>query len=212
MLLLSISRDDAMKLYHCAKTRSSRVLWLLEELGLEYQLEAMPFDPKALKAPDYLEISPLGKVPVLVDDAVTMMESVAIMQYLLNRYGEGRLEPDHDGPHYGEFLQWMHFGEATLMGPISQVLQHALFLPEDQRQPEVAEQGRRTFTAYAGVLNQTLANQNYLIDDEFTAADIVVGYGLFVADMANMLPARSNQLTAYYDRLKARPAFQSATA
>ncbi len=141
-----------------------------------------------------------------------MMESVAIMQYLLNRYGEGRLEPDHDGPHYGEFLQWMHFGEATLMGPISQVLQHALFLPEDQRQPEVAEQGRRTFAAYAGVLNQTLAKQNYLIDDEFTAADIVVGYSLFVADMANMLPARSNQLTAYYDRLKARPAFQSATA
>ena len=201
-----------MKLYHCAKTRSSRVLWLLEELGLKYDLELMPFDPKALKAPDYLEISPLGKVPVLVDDSVTMMESVAIVQYLLNRYGEGRLEPDHDGPHYGEFLQWMHFGEATLMGPISQVLQNTLFLPEDQRDRDVADQGKRTFEAYAGVLERSLSGQDYLIDDEFTAADVVVGYSLFVADMAKILPAKTKRLAAYYDRLRERPAFQKATA
>ena len=201
-----------MKLYHCAKTRSSRVLWLLEELGLSYDLESMPFDPKALKAPDYLEISPLGKVPVLVDDAVTMMESVAIVQYLLNRYGEGRLEPDHDGPHYGEFLQWMHFGEATLMGPISQVLQNTLFLPEDQRDPNVADQGKRTFEAYAGVLERSLSGQDYLIDDQFTAADVVVGYSLFVADMAKILPAKTKRLAAYYERLRERPAFQKATA
>ena len=200
-----------MKLYHCAKTRSVRVLWLLDELGLEYDLDVLPFNAEALKAPDFLEISPLGKVPLLVDDAVTMVESVAIIQYLLNRYGNGRLEPDRAGPDYGTFLQWLHFGEATMMGPISQVFQHTRFLPEDKRDPEVADQGRRTFAAYAQVLDRVLAEHDYLVGDEFSAADIVVGYTLFLADLAKMLPASSKHLKAYYERLRQRPSFQMAT-
>lgn len=201
-----------MKLYHCSKARSSRVLWLLEELGLDYELELMPFDAKALKAADYLEISPFGKVPVLVDDAVTMFESVAIIQYLLNRYADGRLEPSHDASEYGELLQWLHFGESTLMGPISQVLQHKLFLPEDRRDPDTAARGQRAFEGYATVLNRMLAKQDYLVGNEFTAADVVVGYSLFLADMAKLLPAKMKHLAGYYQRLIERPAFQKATA
>ena len=84
----------------------------------------MPFDPKALKAADYLEINPFGKVPVLVDGALTMSESVAIVQYLLDRYADGRLEPDRSSPEYGRFLQWLHFGESTLMGAVAEVAAH----------------------------------------------------------------------------------------
>jgi glutathione S-transferase len=200
-----------MKLYHCAKTRSIRVLWLLEELGLEYDLEVLPFDAKALQAPDYLKISPLGKVPVLVDDAVTMVESVAIVQYLLNRYGNGRLEPDRAGPEYGTFLQWLHFGESTMMGPISQVFQHTYFLPEDKRDPDVVTQSKRTFQAYAAVLDRALAGHDYLVGDEFSAADIVVGYTLFLAALAKILPANAKHLNAYYERLRQRPAFKMAS-
>ena len=201
-----------LKLYHCAKTRSSRVLWLLEELGLEYELELLPYDPKALKSVDYLEVSPLGKVPVLVDGATTMFESVAIMQYILRHYGEGRLEPDPNGPDYGQFLQWTHFGEATLMGPISQVFQNTRILPKETRSADIAERGRQAFDAYASMLDRTLSGQDYLVGSEFTAADIVVGYALFVAEMAGLLGDKHANLVAYYDRLKQRPAFQTAIA
>ena len=122
-----------MKLYHVARTRSVRVRWLMEELGLDYELEEMPFDPKALQSVDYLELSPFGKVPVLVDGATTMFESVAIMQYLLDRYGNGALQPDDQSPEYGTFLQWMHFGEATLMGPMAMLVMHSIMLPEEER-------------------------------------------------------------------------------
>jgi len=201
-----------MKLYHCSKSRSSRVLWLLDELQLDFELENMPFDPKALQAPDYLQISPLGKVPVLVDDRVTMFESVAIMQYVLRRYGEGRLEPSFDAPEYGQFLQWMHFGEATLMGPLAQVMQHVRFLPEELRNPDMAARGRQAFEAYASMLDKTLADRSYLLGEDFTAADIVVGYALFLANMMDLLKPKHANLTAYYERLSQRPSFKKATA
>ena len=201
-----------MKLYHCARSRSSRVLWLLEELGLSYELEKMPFDPKALQEPDFLEISPLGKIPVLVDEGVTMFESVAIMQYLLRHYGEGRLEPLATAPNYGEYLQWLHFGESTLMGPVSQVLMNTRFLPEESRSAETAERGRRSFRIYADMLNGKLAGRDYLLGDEFTAADIAVGYSVATADLADLLTPKHTNLNAYYERLRERPAFQTAMA
>jgi glutathione S-transferase len=201
-----------MKLYHCTGSRSARVLWLLEELGLPYEIEVLPFDPEALRAVDYFAIDPYGKLPMLVDDAVTMFESVAIVQYVLERYGGGRLMPERGSADFGECLQWMQFGETTLMGPVSQVLQHVRLLPEDQRRPEVAEQGRRTFAYYAGRLDRRLSSLTYLIDDEFSAADIVVGYTLYAADRCALLSPRLHNVCAYYQRLRDRPAFAKAIA
>jgi glutathione S-transferase len=201
-----------MKLYHAKKSRSCRVLWMLEELGLDYELEVLPFDRKALQSVDYLAVNPFGKVPVLVDDAVTMFESVAIIQYLLRRYGEGRLEPPDFSPEYGKFLQWMHFAEATLMGPAAQIAMHTALLPEAERNAELAELGKRQFAHYARALDRELTGQTYLIDDEFTAADIVMGYTLFVADTFGALPPELKALNEYYARLKDRPAFQKAVS
>lgn len=201
-----------MKLYHCKGSRSTRVLWLLEELGLDYEIEELPFDPKALKSADYLELSPFGKVPVLVDDTVTMFESVAIIQYLLEHYGEGRLRPQHESPHYGEFLQWLHFGESTLMVPVSQIAAHSFLLPEAERRKDVLEEGKRTFHHYAKTLDKKLEGREYLVPTGFTAADIVVGYTLHVAKQCGALPDDCPALKAYYERLAARPAFKKATA
>lgn len=202
-----------MKLYHISRTRSVRVLWLLEELGLDYELEQMPFDPKALKNQDYLTINPFGLVPVLVDGPLTMSESVAICQYLLDRYADGRLEPDRRSVEYGKFLQWLHFGESTLMGPLAAILTHSRFLPEDQRVPAIAERGTRTFRHYCEILGRELETKPYLIGNDFTAADIVVGYGFFVLDLFGLMPADlPESVRAWYDRLRVRPAFVQATA
>lgn len=201
-----------MKLYHCTGSRSTRVLWLLEELGLDYELEVLPFDPKALKSADYLVISPFGKVPVLVDDTLTMFESVAIIQYLLEHYGEGRLRPQHNSKHYGEFLSWLHFGESTLMQPVAQIAAHLFLLPEDQRSQERLEEAKRAFQHYAKVLNDKLAGREYIVGDEFTAADIVIGYTLHAAAQCGALPDDLPALKSYYERLAARPAFKKATS
>jgi len=197
-----------MKLYHCKQSRSSRVLWFLEELGLPYEIEVLPFDPKALKSVDYLELNPFGKVPLLVDDGLIMSESVAIIQYLLEHYADGRFEPPRASPDYGRFLQWLQFGESTLMGPVSKLADHAALLPADERRPELAEQGRRDFEHYAGIMNKTLRGQDFLIGDQFTAADIVVGYTVHVAKTFGA--ELDGPIAEYYARLAARPAFIKA--
>lgn len=201
-----------MKLYHCAKTRSTRVLWLLEELGLDYDLEVMPFDPKALQQPDYLSLNPFGKVPVMVDGALSMFESIAIMQYIMEHYANGRLEPDRQGPDYGIFLQWLVFGEATLMGQIAVIGQHTFLLPEEERNPVEVERARKTLANYAEILDQELSGKAYLAGKEFSAADISVGYALFLLHMFDVYPAGNSNLDAYYERLSGRRAFQTATS
>lgn len=199
-----------MKLYHCKGSRSTRVLWLLEELGLDYELEVLPFDPKTLNSTDYRQLSPFGKVPVLVDDTVTMFESVAIIQYLLEHYGDGRLRPTHESPHYGEFLSWLHFGESTLMHPVAQMAKHLFILPEAERSKQQLEEAKRAFRHYAQALDEKLAGKQYLVGGEFTAADIVVGYTVNAARQLGGLPEEYESLGAYADRLAQRPAFQKA--
>jgi len=200
-----------MKLYHYSKSRSARVLWLLEELGIDYQCEDLPFDRNAFHSVDYLELESYGRLPMLVDDAVTMHQSVAIVQYLLNRYGDGRLEPVRSSVDYGRFLEWLHFGESTMMGPVSQVIEHSMLLPESERRAPVVARGKRALGFFAKRIENELEHQTYLIDDDFTAADIVVGYGLFLAEYCGAFPADLPCLQAYYDRLKSRPAFRTAT-
>jgi glutathione S-transferase len=201
-----------MKLYHCKQSRSSRVLWFLEELGLDYEIETMPFDPNSLKSADYLALNPFGKVPVFVDGSLIMFESVAIIQYLLEHHANGRLEPPRSSMDYGLFLQWMHFGESTLMGPVSELANHRALLPEGERDPVRVKQALRGVAHYVEGLNRTLAQHDYLIGNEFSAADIVVGYTLHVAKMYGGLADDSGPILEYYERLAARPAFVKAMA
>lgn len=200
-----------MKLYHYSKSRSTRVLWLLEELGLEYEADMLPFDARAFRLADHLEIESYGELPILVDHGRSLSESIAVVHYLLDRYGEGRLEPDRESPIYGPFLEWIQFGESKLMGPLSQWLQHSTLLPEADRDPVVAEQARRSFGHFARSIDQALRGKRYLLGDEFTAADIVIGYALYLAAEFGAFPEGLGNLSEYYERLSSRPAFKLAT-
>lgn len=200
-----------MKLYHYAKSRSTRVLWLLTELDVDFEAEMLPFDARAFELADHFDLETYGALPILVDDASSMSESIAIVHYLLDRYGAGRLQPPRDSDHYGSFLEWIQFGETTLMGPLLQLLQHSSLLPESERIAAVAKQGRRAFTEFARSIDTALAGKRYLVADEFSAADIVVGYALYLADGCDALPQELTNLCAYYTRLSERPAFKLAT-
>ena len=201
-----------MKLYHYSKSRSARVLWLLEELGLEYEVEMLPFDARAFRLADHLEVESYGELPMLVDGAASMNESIAVVTYLLDRYADGRLEPDRDSDDYGPFLEWIQFGERSLMDPLSQLVQHKALLPEGERDRAVADKARRVFKHFARSIDEALAGKTYLVGEQFSAADIVIGYALFVADNFGVFPAGLDNLRAYYERLSERPAFQAATA
>lgn len=202
-----------MRLYHIRHSRSLRVRWLLEELGVPYQMEELPFDPRALQTQDYTPLEAFGKVPVLVDGSVSMTETVAIVQYLLDRYSEGRLQPDRRAEAYGLFLQWLQFGETTLMGPLTDWARHTHFLPAAERDPQVAGRALRTLRQCADIMDRQLSTHPYLVDEQFTAADIVVSYGLIVLDAFGLVPeGLPAGIAAWYERLKARPAFRRAAA
>ena len=201
-----------MKLYHYSKSRSTRVLWLLEELGLEYEADMLPFDARAFRLADHLEIESYGELPILVDHGRSLSESIAVVHYLLDRYGEGRLEPDRESPIYGPYLEWIQFGESKLMGPLSQWLQHSKLLPEADRDSVVAKQARRSFSHFARSIDQALRGKRYLLGDEFTAADIVIGYALYLAAEFGAFPEGLGNLSEYYERLSSRPAFKLATS
>lgn len=201
-----------MKLYHCIGSRSTRVLWMLEELGLDYEIEVLPFDAEALSSADCLQLEDRGRVPMLVIDSVTMYESLPIVRYLLEHYADDRLEPPRDSDEYGVFMRWTIFGEETLMGPVSKIARHTYALPEAQRDAAELKEGQRRFNYYAKTLEEALDEHEYIYDDEFTAADIMVGYALHVAAHAGALPADCPKLRAYYERIAERPAFRKATA
>lgn len=197
-----------IKLYHLPRTRSVRIIWLLEELGLDYEVEILTGDTKS--APAFLKISPFGKVPAIEDGDLVLTESVAIVQYILSEYGQGRLHPPVDSKDYAKFLQWLNFGEATLMQPIAEVIVNKLFRPEEHQHQFSIDNGTKNFSDMARVIDGVLANSDYLVGDAFTAADIVTGYSLNVADMLGLISAIDDiaHLRDYIDRLRSREAFK----
>ena len=120
-----------LTLYHCSNARSFRPLWTLEEMELPYELKMLPFPPRAL-ARDYLALNPLGTIPLLIDGATRMTESAAICQYLVSRHGPSPLAVGVDEPDYGFYLNWLHFGEATLTFPQTLVLRYSALEPPER--------------------------------------------------------------------------------
>ena len=128
-----------IELYHCVSARSFRALWMLEELGLPYQLQMLPFPPRAL-AKHYLALNPLGTVPLLIDGDTRMTESSAICQYLASRDPVQRLDVAPSDPAYGSYLNWLYMSDATLTFPQTLVLRYHFFEPAVRRQPQVRRQ------------------------------------------------------------------------
>ena len=201
-----------LTLHHVPASRSVRVRWLLEELGQGYRLETLAFGDGSLQAPAYLAKNPLGKVPTLEDDGVVIFESGAIVEYLLERYGRGRLAPAPGSPERGAFLQWLHWSEATCMPPLGEIVQHSFLRPEAERLPALVADASRRLARILGVVERELAQRDALLPSGFSAADIMLGYALQLAKLLGRLPAELPRTHAYLARLAARPAFQKAFA
>lgn len=200
-----------LTLYHCVSARSFRPLWMLEEMRLPYALKMLPFPPR-VAARDYLAINPLGTVPALLDGKLRMTESAAICQYLAARGTPATLDVSAGEAAYGDYLNWLHFGEASLTFPQTLVLRYGRFEPEERRQPQVADDYRRWFLARLRGVDAAVAQREYLCAQRFTAADVSVGYALMLAELIGLEPEFSDAVRAYWQRLQQRDGYLRALA
>lgn len=196
-------------LYYAPRTRAVRVRWLLEELGLPYELRRVAFVPPS--SGFFSQETPSGKLPVVEDGGVTIAESGAILEYLLERYGDGRLAPPVGSPARARYLQWLHFAEGTLSVPLSTILWHAFYKGDAAELPTVMADARERAHTTLAVVERALEGRDYLAD-QFSAADIMMGFTLGAARVLGVLDERYPRIDAYLARLEVRRAFQRATA
>ncbi|MBD0336061.1 MAG: glutathione S-transferase [Cyanobacteria bacterium Co-bin13] len=208
--------------HHLNNSRSQRVLWLLEELGLDYEIKYYERDPETLLAPQSLrQVHPLGKSPVITDGALTLAESGAIIEYLSEHYGEGRLAPAPNTPERLRYTYWLHYAEGSAMPPL--LLKLIFDRIEQQPMPLIArpiakritQQVKRAFiepqiTLHLNYLEAELEKSLWFAGDEFTAADIQMSFPLEAAVARAGLTASRPQLMSFLNRIHARPAYQRA--
>ena len=198
-----------IKLFHAKGSRSVRIIWLFEELGMDYQLDTLERG-KPNKA--FSEASIFAKIPAIQDGDITLTESVAIIQYILQKYGGGGLQPSVDSDDYAMYLQWLNFGESTLIQPIVEILVNTMFRSEENRHQYSIDSGIQSFKKIAQSLDPVLSQQNYLLGRQFSAADIVNGYTLRLANRLQLLDDSEGieNVCDYFRRLEAREAYQKA--
>ena len=208
--------------HHLNNSRSQRVLWLLEELGVDYEIVRYERDPKTMLAPASLRaVHPLGKSPVITDEGLTVAESGAIIEYLVERYGKGRLVPPPGSPERLRYTYWLHFAEGSAMSP----LLLALIFARLPRQPmpffvrpvvraisdkvlkALVEPQLRTQQRF---MESELAKSSWFAGDEFTAADIQMSFVVEASATRGGLGASHPKLMAWLERIHARPAYQRA--
>jgi glutathione S-transferase len=196
-----------LKIFHVPRTRSVRPIWLCYELDIPVDVEPIDFSPEYRDTPEWRGISPAGKVPALIDGDLQMLESGAMVDYLLERYGEGRLRPTPGTPQSALHHQWCWFAEATLIRPLGlyRVLRSK---PEDAAQ--LIAEARSKFHEALNVVEQALTDRHYLLGAEFGAADIMMGYS--VALIERLLDERHANTAEYLARLKSRDAYQRVLA
>lgn len=198
-----------LTLHFAPNSRAGRIVWLLEELGLEYELNRMDFHPKDLKSDEHRARHPLGRVPVLEDGDVSIFESGAIVEYVLEGHKNGGLKPAVDDPQFPAYLQWFHYCEGMVMPPINTIVVHTLLLPEDRRDATVLGQAQKLLSRALAVVEEGLAGKDYLAGD-FSAADVMLGHAIFMSNRLGCVSDEMTNLKAYIARIEQRPAFQTA--
>jgi glutathione S-transferase len=198
-----------LKLHFAPNSRAGRIVWLLEELELPYEINKMAFHPKDLKSDAHRGRHPLGRVPVLEDGDLMLWESGAIVEYILERYKNGGLKPAPDSPSFPEYLQWFHYCEGMVMPPVNTIIVQTVLLPPDRRDETALEQAKRLLTRSLAPVDAALEGREYLIGD-FSAADIMLGHACFMSNRLGCVTEEMPSLKAYIGRIEARPAFQTA--
>lgn len=195
--------------HHLNDSRSQRILWLLEELALPYEIQRYQRDKQTRLAPPELKaVHPLGKSPVITDNGRVIIESGAIIDYIIRRHGGGRLQPDPASPAYDDYLQWLHFAEGSAMLPM--LLKLYVSMLGDAGAP-LSPRIESEIANHLGYMNAKLAGHSYLLGDDLSGADIQLS---FVGEVA---AARANRaaypnVDAWVRRFQARPAYQAAIA
>jgi glutathione S-transferase len=192
--------------HHLDDSRSQRILWLLEELGLPYEVVSYRRDPQTRLAPPALEaIHPLGKSPVITDDGHTIAESGAVIDYLIRRHGAGRLQPDPSTPAYDAYVEWLHYAEGSAMLPLMLNL-YVSRLGEAAAPLRPRIDGE--IARHLGYIEATLTDRDWLLGD-FSAADIQLSFVGEVARAFGRLGERPN-VAGWVQRFQARPAYRAA--
>ncbi len=192
-----------LKIYHVRGTRSVRPIWLCYELDLPIKIEPIDFSPAFRNSPEWRAISPAGKVPAMTDGDMTMFESGAMVDYILERYGEGRLRPAPGTAESAIHHQWCWFSEATLARPLglNRLLRH-----EAERNETVAADGEQKARVCLEAVDQAVSDRDFLLGSEFGAADIMMGYSLQLVANLKVLDEQYPNAQAYLERLKSRDA------
>jgi glutathione S-transferase len=196
-----------IEVHHLNESRSRRITWLLEELGLGYTVHLYQRDPKTRLAPPELEkIHPLGKAPVIRDGDEVIFESGAIIEYLVRKYGIGRLAPAQDTGEFNRYLQFLHYAEGSAMLPLMLKL-YTGRLGEGAAplQPRIESEMQR----HLGFLNKSLEGQDYFVGSELTGADIQLSFAVQMAVKFCGDDAYPH-LAAFVKRIEARPAYRRA--
>ena len=198
-----------LKVHFAPNSRAGRIIWLLEELELAYEVNRMAFHPKDLKSDEHRARHPLGRVPVLDDGEIRIYESGAIVEYILNKHKNGGLKPAVDSPSYPMYLQWFHYCEGMVMPPINTIIVQTILLPPERQDKTVLGQAQRLLTKALDPVDQTLSSKDYLIGD-FSAADIMLGHSCFMANRLGCVSAEMINLKTYVEKISSRGAFKIA--
>ena len=200
-----------LKLHFAPNSRAGRIVWLLEELQLPYELNKMAFHPKDLKSDAHKARHPLGRVPVLEDGDVSIWESGAIVEYILERHRNGGLKPPINDPRWPLYQQWFHYCEGMVMPPMNTIVVHTLLLPPERRDETVLGQAQRLLDKALVPVEEALEGREYLAG-EFSAADCMLGHSCIMARRLGRVSEAMPNLKAYTARLLARPACAEAFA
>ncbi|WP_442948712.1 glutathione S-transferase family protein [Nostoc sp.] len=195
--------------HHLNNSRSQRVLWLLEELGIEYEIKFYERDQKTMLAPTSLrEVHPLGKSPVITDADLTVAESGAIIEYIVDRYGNARLIPPSGTPERLRYTYWLHYAEGSAMPPLVMNLVFNNFGIKDSSVNDefIAPQIKLHFDYIEGELHKS----TWFVGEEFTAADIQMSFPLEIVAMQAELISSRPKIKQFIERIHARPAYKRA--
>ena len=198
-----------LTLHFSSNSRAQRVLWLLEELQLEYNLNKIKFHPSELKSDEHRKRHPLGRVPVLEDEGIIIYESGAIVEYLIARHSNGELKPEVSDPAFPNYLQWFHYCEGMIMPPMNTIVVHTLILPEERRNEEVLRQAKNLLTKALLPVNQLLEKNKYLID-KFSGVDFMLGHSLYMSNKLKCVSDEMINIKNYLSLINEREAFQKA--
>ena len=198
-----------LKVHFAPNSRAGRIIWLLEELSLPYEVNKMAFHPSDLKSDEHRKRHPLGRIPVLDDGDIRIYESGAIIEYIIERHKNGGLKPSIEDPNYPEVLQWFHYCEGMVMPPINTIVVQTILLPKDRRDDTALNQAQRLLTKSLAPVNEALDNKEYLIGD-FSAADIMLGHACYMSNRMGCVTDEMVNLKNYVVNISNRPAFKIA--